>query len=169
MTTRPEPPHTAGPLVDSRGSYQAALRWGFAQALAGEARRICCVDEDFADWPWSDADLLRSLVPWLRLPQRRLVLVARQFDTVRRLHPRFVAWRADWVHAIETWTPSEGECPHMPWVLVDDRATLVHRQPAVGWCVSAVSDPVRAHGARQALAALWPRFEASFPVKALGL
>jgi hypothetical protein len=42
------------------------------------------------------------------LPQRRLVLLAHQFGTLERLHPRFVAWRRTWAHAVDAWTPSEG-------------------------------------------------------------
>ena len=156
----------APPAVDSLASYHAALHWGVAQASARSARTLWCVDEDFADWPWNQPELLQALVPWLRLPQRRLVLVARQFDTLQRRHPRFVAWRADWAHAVDTWAPSEGERPVLP---ADDGATLVHRLQAPDWRVSVVTDAARAQAARGEVQALLARCESAFPVKALGL
>ncbi len=159
----------APPTVDSLASYHAALHWGVAQASASGARTLWCVDEDFADWPWNQPELLQALVPWLRLPQRRLVLVARQFDTLQRRHPRFVAWRADWAHAVDTWAPSEGERPVLPALLVDDGATLVHRLQAPDWRVSVGSDAARAQAARGEVQALLARCESAFPVKALGL
>src|SRR5688572_24013170 len=77
------------PTIDSRGSFIAALKWGFRTAMAQRARRIVCVDGELVLWPLDDEELLRSLTTWLRLPQRRLVLLARSYDELPRSCPRF--------------------------------------------------------------------------------
>lgn len=111
----------AAPLVNSRASFEAALRWGFDTAFAQGARRIVCADPDWEHWLlWNDASLLQPLAAWLRRPQRRLVLLARSYEALERRCPRFNTWRADWTHAIEAWQPPEELAPELPTVLVTE-------------------------------------------------
>ncbi|HZF81685.1 MAG TPA: hypothetical protein VEZ89_18050, partial [Rubrivivax sp.] len=67
------------PTIDSRAAFLAAVQWGFRSAVAQRARRIVCVDADFALWPLDDPSLLQTLTEWLRTPQRRLMLLARTY------------------------------------------------------------------------------------------
>ncbi len=64
------------PLRDRQGFTEGVI-WGFRQAMAGGARRLLCTDPDFQHWPLDDRALLDELGRWLRLPQRRLVMLAR--------------------------------------------------------------------------------------------
>jgi hypothetical protein len=157
------------PAIGSRSEFQAALRWGFDTAIAAGARRIVLADASFADWPLDDPALHAQLTAWLRLPQRRLLLLAAHYDAVPRRHPRFVAWRALWAHAIEARAPAEDEAGDLPTLLVDDGATSVHLRDALRWRGRAEHDPRTAHQWRERIDALLQRSEPAFPVNALGL
>ena len=73
-----------------------------AKANPGGARRppwtcprIICCSAGFSGWPLSSAPLLGALQDWLR-PQRQLIVIANQFDTLIHQQPCFVAWRTRW-------------------------------------------------------------------------
>ena len=133
------------PAIDARSSWLQALRWGFGAAIGAGARRIICVDPDFAHWPLNDATLHGALGAWLRLPQRRLVLLAAHFDELRRQHPRFVVWRRDWVHAVSAFAAPEELAGSLPSRLVCDAQVSVQLFDAVHWRGRADRDPRSAH------------------------
>jgi hypothetical protein len=160
---------SAPPAIDSRSGHAAAVAWGFEAAIERGARRIVCADTDFADWPWDDAATLGRLSAWLRLPQRSLLLLARDFDALPRCHPRFNAWRRDWVHAISAWQVP-ADWPHeIPSVLVADRAVSVHLVDRVQWRGRAQADERAAHQLREGLDVVLQRSESAFAVRTLGL
>lgn len=159
----------AAPRIDSREAFADGLRWGFAAALADGARSITCVDPNFELWPLDDAALLDSLTAWLKLPQRKLVLLAASYDEVPRRQPRFTGWRVHWAHAIQALQCPQEFAAELPSLLIDDRRTCVH-----------LIDPVHGRGradrdARSRL--LWQekvdvvlqRSEPAFAVTTLGL
>jgi hypothetical protein len=157
------------PLIDSRSSYAAALSWGFETAIEGGARRIVCTDSDFAVWPWDDAATLDRLTAWLRLPQRSLVLLARDFDALPKHHPRFNAWRRDWVHAIGAWQVP-ADWPHaLPTLLVADRAVSVQLIDKLHWRGRARADEHTAHQWLETIDVVLQRSEPAFAVRTLGL
>lgn len=160
---------TSPPAIGSRSEFQAALRWGLHSAVAAGARRIVCVDPSFADWPLDEPALHQALTVWLRLPQRRLVLLAATYDELPRRHPRFVAWRADWSHAVDTRAPAAGDSLELPSLLVDDGATTVHLLDPVHWRGRAAQDARAAQQWRDEIDAHLQRSEPAFPVNALGL
>ena len=166
-------PRIDNPRIDSRGSFVAALRWGFDTAMAQGARRIVCADPDWADWPlWNDATLLHALAAWLRQPQRRLVLLARRYDTLERQCPRLNGWRADWMHAIEAWQPPEELANDLPSVLVGeggDSTVSVQLMDARHWRGRAELDARRARLWREELDAVLQRSERTWSVRPLGL
>lgn len=157
------------PAITSRSEFQAALRWGFETAIATNARRLIAVDTSFNDWPLDDPALHSQLTAWLRLPQRRLLLLAARYDELPRRHPRFVAWRALWAHAIEARAPAEDEAADLPSLLVDDGTTSVHLHDPLHWRGRAAVDARSAHQWRERIDVLLQRSEAAFPVNALGL
>lgn len=57
-------------------------------------------DASFEDWPLREKAVVQSLQNWAG-SGRRLILLARSYDRVRLLHPRFVSWRIMWDHMIE--------------------------------------------------------------------
>lgn len=157
------------PVIDSRASWAAALRWGFEHAAQQGARCITCVDPDFDDWPLNDAALLDTLTGWLRLPQRRLVLLAARYDAVPGRHPRFNAWRRDWTHAMQTWQAPDELAAELPSLLLDDRALSVQLLDRTRWRGRADLQARTAHLLRERHDAVLQRSAWAFPVNTLGL
>ena len=157
------------PIIDSRSGFAAAIQWGFGRAVELGARRIVCVDRDFAIWSLDDAARLESLAAWLRLPQRRLVLLAAHFDEVPRRHPRFVTWRRHFAHAVATLAAPEDLVDALPTLLIDDKGTLVRLVDAVHWRGRASDDEATARPWRDEIDAVVQRSEPSFPTTTLGL
>jgi hypothetical protein len=157
------------PVIDSRASFVAALRWGFDTAVAQGARRILCCDPHFADWPLDDPTLLSSLTTWLKLPQRRLVLLAARYDELPRRAPRFTAWRADWAHAIEAWQPPADVAATVPALLLADTLLSVHLIDAQHWRGRASLEARRARQWCDETDALLQRCEPGFAISTLGL
>lgn len=169
MGERADDKATEEPGITTRGDFHAALLWGVQQAVAGDARRIVCVDADFTEWCWDEPALITTLTSWLHRPQRRLELVARNHAQLPRRWPRFSAWRRDWSHAILSWQVPQDWPAELPTVLVADNGVSVHLADAVHW---------RGHGRRDSrLARVWmercdavlQRSEAAYSVRTLGL
>lgn len=161
-----EPPLSA---LRSHADVVAATRWAIGHALAARSRCLTWLDPDFAYWPLGDTALLDGLTAWLRLPQRRLVLVAHGYAQVERQHTRFVAWRRNWAHAIETWSPSEGTDFRLPSLLFDDRQLCLQVFDSTHWRGRLSMDERAVHQWREETDALLQRCEAAFPVRTLGL
>jgi hypothetical protein len=157
------------PKIDSRAGFQAALHWGFETAVGEGARCLTAVDPTFAEWPLDAPALLARLTAWLRLPQRRLVLLAASFDTVPRQFPRFTAWRRDWAHAVQPWQAPEELASTLPTLLLDDRVLSVHLADAAHWRGRVSLDPHAARLWRERVETVLQRSEATFSVHTLGL
>ena len=160
---------TDPPTIHSRADFVAALLWGFRTAMGQRARRIVCVDGDFAQWPLDEPQLLQDLTAWLRTPQRRLLLLARNYDEVPRSCPRFNAWRANWSHAIEAWVAPTELAADLPTLLVADSAVGVHLIDAVHWRGRASTDVRNVSSWQQDIDVVLQRSERGFPVITLGL
>lgn len=157
------------PLIRYRSEFEAALHWAVQTSIERQSRRITLVDPDFALWPLDDARLLDALTGWLRLPQRKLVMLARDYEAMPRLHPRFVGWRRDWSHGVEPWLLPQEVQMEMPILLVDDGPVSVHLIDAVHWRGRASLEDRAAHLWRESVDALLQRSESAFPVHQLGL
>lgn len=153
----------------SRADVHAALRWAVEHAVAVRARRLTWVDPDFTSWPLDDPALLQSLTGFLQLPQRRLVLLAQHFDVVSRAFPRFNAWRRDWAHVVEAWTPGEGVEARLPMLAIDDDRLCLQVFDSTHWRGRLQLDDREVRQWREEIDALLQRCEASFPVHHLGL
>jgi hypothetical protein len=127
------------------------------------------VDADFSDWPLDDPALLQALTDWLRLPQRRLLLLAADYEHLPRRHPRFERWRVDWTHAVEAWTPPPELADRLPRLLLDDGPVCVQLFDAQHWRGRAETDQRAASLCRQEIDAVLQRSETAFPVRRLGL
>lgn len=170
MTMAPAPAADAdGPAITHSTSWVQALLWGFETAMAQGARRITVVDAGFAGWPLGDEALLASLAGWLRLPMRRLVLLAASYDTVPREHPRFNKWRAPWSHAMEAWQAPPEMSANLPSLLLGDDGTVVHLVDAEHWRGRAQVSRRAAHVWQQKLDVVLQRSERAWPVNTLGL
>lgn len=90
------PPDTAPApqrhTITGIAQWHATLLQCLHTAQAQGSTRIVLCDPSLATWPLSDGVLLQALQAWLH-PPRQLVLIANEFDSLARHHPRFVAWR----------------------------------------------------------------------------
>ena len=168
-TSPADPAAQQAPPIRSRSEFESALRWAVQASITREARRIHLVDTDFAAWPLDDAELLASLTRWLHQPQRKLVLLARDYEGMPRTHPRFVGWRRDWSHAVEAWLLPQDVQLEMPTLFVDDGPVAVQLIDAVHWQGRASLDERTAHLWRETVDALLQRSEGGFSVYQLGL
>jgi hypothetical protein len=167
MSTPPPPPPP--PVIDSHESFQAALRWGFDAAASSGARRLIFCDPDFALWPLNDATWLPAMAAWLRLPQRRLDFLARDFDEVPRRFARFMTWRRDWTHAISYWQAPQELASDLPHILVSDGPVSVQLLDAEHWRGRAQLDSRAGYLLRERVDVVLQRSELSFAVNTLGL
>jgi hypothetical protein len=88
----PEPRATEG-----RKAFHAAI---LALLATDEGDEWWWCDPDFADWPLDDPVLVQSLTRWLARPGRQLTLLACDFESLVRRHPRFVDWRRYHAHRV---------------------------------------------------------------------
>lgn len=161
----------AMPAREIRGTADLAdaVQATLAAAIARGARTLMWTDRDFSGWPLDDPTLIDTLASWLRQPMRRLQLLACDYDALARAHPRFAAWRVDWLHAIESRVPDAGDRATLPTLLLDDGPVLLElleRDPPHG---RAAHDAQAAWRARDRIGPVWQRAEAAWPARPLGL
>jgi hypothetical protein len=155
--------------IDSRSGFVAAVHEALVQALARRARRMLWADSDFADWPLDDPALLPRLTDWLRLPQRQLILLASDYELLRRRRARFVATYRMWSHAIASFAPAEDDVAQLPCLMLADRTVLVQLLDKVHWRGWTSTEPSSLRLAREQTDALLQRSESAFAVTTLGL
>ena len=162
-------PLPAQGVIDSRSAFVAAVHAGVQQALQRRARRMLWCDRDFADWPLDDPELLQRLSDWLRLPQRQLLLLASDYEVLRRDRARFVAWYRRWSHAVSARAPASDDLADLPCLLLADRTVLVQVQDKTHWRGRISGEPAALQACRERTDALLQRSQAAFPVTTLGL
>ena len=155
-------------LIGTREQFHQAIRSALAEAAAQGCHEIVMCDNDFSDWPLNDPALIESLVQWAG-PQRKLTVLARNFDDVARRHARWVAWRRTWSHLVECRANNELEAGQMPLLLL-----------VPGLLTLRLVDPERYRGSvsrragdavlmKELFDAVLQRSEPAFPVTNLGL
>jgi hypothetical protein len=162
-------PPTATGVIASRQDFVHAVHAAVADALTRRSRQMLWVDRDFADWPFDDAALLDALAQWLRLPQRRLLLLAEQFEDLSRRSSRFVAWYRWWSHAVQAHNASEADAAGLPCLLLTERSRLVRLLDKPHWR-GRISTEISDIGPWQdRLASVWEQSQPSLPPTTLGL
>ena len=146
-----------------------ALRGALSLALEQSTRRLCWCDEDFAAWPLGEAEWIAQLTRWVRVGGRELVMISRDYAVIERCHPRFVAWRRDWAHAVQCLVPDEARTEALPtlWIDSSDQALRVfdreHLRGRIGF------DRVDRQRAREDFDAISQRANPGFAAATLGL
>ena len=113
--------------IESRADFVAAVHEAVSLALDAVRRAAWSGSTcDFADWPLDEPALLQALTDWVRLPQRQLVLLAANYDDMRRRRARFTAWYRLWSHAVAAFSPPHAMSPSC-------RACCWLKAPA--WCI----------------------------------
>lgn len=155
--------------IHDRAGFDAAVLWALRTALARPSRRLLLVDPDFTGWPLGQVAVLTALQSWLQLPQRRLVLLADDYSEVPRQHPRFVAWRRDWAHAVQTWSLPRDASVVLPSLLLDDGPLCLLRLSSSPLRATAMLDAHEARRWRVQVDGFLQQSEAAFPVHTVGL
>jgi hypothetical protein len=153
---------------NSRGDFQAAWRDALARIAHHGCREVWFVDHDFSNWPLGERASCELLTQWA-LARRSLVLLAANFDSVQRLHPRWVMWRRQWSHLVQCRQVDPSDVDLIPtMVLAPGVLSLRVRDPVNfrGRVSYDMSDEVRD---RDELDAFLQRSHAAFPVTTLGL
>jgi hypothetical protein len=154
--------------IASRRAFAAAVHEVLDLAWARRARRMLWVDADFADWPLDDAALLLRLTDWLRLPQRQLLLLASDYEPLRR-RARFAACYRLWSHAISAYAPAEDDVAQLPCLLLAEDMALVQLLDKAHWRGWISTEPAPLRLARERIDALLQRSAPAFPATTLGL
>lgn len=168
MDTASAAPSDAPRRFSGPVALRDALLGALLQASEAGVPRIECIDADFAAWPLDDARLLRSLTAWARGPQRRLFMLAREFDDVARRHPRFTVWRRQFAHAVECRAAPEVDRSEFPALLL---AGDVGLQAGAGprFAGRWLDEDADRRTWRGVVEAITQRSEAAFPAHPLGL
>lgn len=162
-------PDTALPSrrFEGRGDFQQLLRDAFAAAAREGWREIILCDASFEGWPLGERALVESLNAWSQ-GGRRMVLLAKNYDSLIRTHHRFVTWRRTWSHIIDARAVPSAEQGELPSALWTPAWVLERHDPerCVGVCGN---EPQRRLLLHETLKEWLLKSSPSFPATTLGL
>ena len=152
---------------EGREEFRQLVRDALATAAREGWREIILSDATFEEWPLGERVVHDSLQAWAKTG-RTLTLLAKSYDDVVRMHPRFVRWRGTWSHiitAVGVSSADEGELPSALWspAWVLERRDLVRSN---GYCGS---EPDRRVLLRESINEWLRRASPAFPATTLGL
>jgi len=118
--------------VDSELAFGEAVHAGIETAREEGVRELTFCDPHFGFWPLSQDRVLSSLTAFLKVPGRRLTLLAQDYEHLRRRHPKFVRWRQVWGHVV---SPLNVQSPttDLPCLLLADRRHALLLPQADAW------------------------------------
>lgn len=96
-----------------RAEFGDLIRRAFKAAENQGWREIIICDGNFEDWPLGERAVTSALAAWSRTG-RKLTMIARNYDSVTRRHPRFVTWRQTWSHIVECRGSASGPSETIP-------------------------------------------------------
>ena len=153
---------------ESMAAFRERVREAVDEAVARRARQLALVDPDFAEWPLDQPAMLEGLTRFVQLPERRVVLIGRQFDSVQRQFPRFVRWRRTFAHAVQPLAPVD-DGVELPTVLLADRSFALRVLERVRWRGRVVTEARAARLLADEIDAFAQRCEPAFAATTLGL
>ncbi len=157
-----------GTLITTRGEFHAALRQGFAEAAASGCRELWLCDNDFADWPLGEREVIAQLETWAA-SSRKLTVLARSFDELARRHARWVEWRRQWSHIVSCRTNNELEAGEMPIVLLASGTLSVRLSDPVHYRGRLSHDRADEVRCMELIDSVLQRSEEAFPATTTGL
>lgn len=157
-------------VISGREAWSAALAECLQHAARQGCRELWAWDADFRAWPLSSPEVLEALRQWA-LPHRRLRLLAQEYEGLRRVHPRFVAWRQHWDHVIEAraYLPEELSGGGPQGLLLGQGLFSLRLLDAAQARGAYSVRPADEMAAREAFDAVWQRSCESFAASTLGL
>jgi len=156
-----------GKRFEGREEFRQLVRDALATAARDGWREIVLSDADFADWPLGERAVAESLQAW-SATGRRMVLLARRYDTVQRQHARFVQWRGLWSHIVTASACASADPLELPSAIWSPQWVLERRDidRCIGYCGS---EPDRRVALRELLDAWLQKSAPAFPATTLGL
>jgi hypothetical protein len=152
---------------EGREDFRQLVRDALACAARDGWREIILADASFAEWPLGERAVVDSLQAWSR-SGRRIVLLAKRYDTVMREHARFVAWRRTWSHIVTAFACSAADPLELPSAIWSPAWVLQRLDPehSHGYCGS---EPERRVLLRESLNEWLLKATPAFPATTLGL
>lgn len=155
-------------VIDTRAQFQATVRSAFAQIAATGTRDIWMCDDDFAEWPLNDPQVIEHLSNWASA-HRRCTVLASRYDSLQRQHPRWVQWRRQRSHVVHCLALDESQTNPLPCVLLAPGCVTLRLIDRERWRGSISTDLGLAVRERERLDALMQRSVDAFPSSTLGL
>jgi hypothetical protein len=159
--------NTSGP-IEGRDNCVAAWREVLCALPESGARALWCVDAEFEAWPFDEPGVLEAVQRWARTPGRVVNFIARDFEAVTRHHPRLSAWRRDWSHCIQAWTPDPEDRIELPCLLIAGRAGVELLDPE-RWRARRVGAAAELRQLVETTEAIAQRCGPAWPATVLGL
>lgn len=151
-----------------REAFQQLVRGALAGAERAGWGELLLSDANFHDWPLGERASVEMLDAWARTG-RRLTLLAGDFDTVVRMHPRFCQWRVRWDHIITCRKAAPAYAQDVPSVIWSAHWVLERHDPVRCNGITGV-EPERRVLLRESLDEwLERKSNSSFPASTLGL
>jgi hypothetical protein len=152
---------------EGREEFRQLVRDALATAAREGWREIVLSDASFEDWPLGERAVAESLQAWSNAG-RRMVLLARRYDSVVRQHARFVQWRGTWAHIVTASACPGADPLEMPSALWSPHWVMERRDidRCIGYCGS---EPDRRVALRESLEEWLRKSTPAFPATTLGL
>jgi hypothetical protein len=152
---------------EGREAFRQLVRDALATAAREGWREVILSDASFEDWPLGERAVAESLQAWAR-SGRRMVLLAKNYDLVRRQHARFAQWRVLWSHIVSASACPAADPLDLPSALWSPGWVMERRdiERCNGWCGS---EPERRLALREGLNEWMQKSTPSFASTTLGL
>ena len=147
--------------------FAQLIRDAIRQASLEGWNEMVWSDANFEDWPLREREVIESLDAWSKRG-RKLTSLAHRFESVARLHPRFVTWRVRWDHIIECRTCRDIDDSEVPSALWSPTWAMRRLDP-VRCTGIAGSEPQRRLLLKEALDERKRQSSPGFPASILGL
>ncbi len=163
----PPPVELPSGRLTGREAFAQCVRSALATAAQQGWRELVLCDPSFANWPLHERQVIDSLQSWSRAG-RSCTLLAASYDAVVREHARFVTWRRNWGHIIDSRICRQIDPVNFPTLLWSPHWTMQLLDPvrSIGVCGS---EPDRIVQAREQWQALMLVSSPGFPATTLGL
>lgn len=108
--------------------FAQALRGGIQLARTQQWKHMVWCDVDFVNWPLREKAVVEALHEWAGAG-RTLTLLAKRYQQVTLLHPRFVQWRVTWSHLVDARVVKHLDDAELPSAFLGPQWYLHRRDP----------------------------------------
>ncbi len=152
---------------EGRDDFRQLVRDALACAAREGWREIILSDANFEDWPLGERAVAESLQAWAH-SGRRMLLLAKRYDAMLRLHARFVRWRGTWSHVVTAFGCPSADALDLPSALWSPGWVMERRdiERSNGYCGSEAERRVLL---RESLNGWLQKATPAFPATTLGL